>query len=77
MRNHKCRSFRQQRGHRRLNELLAFRVQVARGLIEDKNLRSRENRPRNGQALLLPADSLTPRSPMNVAYFSGSFTMNS
>jgi hypothetical protein len=29
----------EQRGHRRLDELLALRVEIAGGLIEDENLR--------------------------------------
>ena len=37
-------STRQQRGHRSLNELLAFRVQVAGGLVENEDLRRFEDR---------------------------------
>ena len=48
----------EQRGHRRLNELLAFRVEVARGLVENQDLRRRQDRPGNGQALLLAAGEL-------------------
>src|SRR5262249_39163257 len=43
---------------RRLNELFARRIQVARGLVEDKDLRGRKNRPGDGQALLLAARKL-------------------
>jgi hypothetical protein len=49
------RSAGEQRGHRRLNQLLAFRVQIAGGLVEDEDLRRRQDRPRDGQPLLLTA----------------------
>jgi hypothetical protein len=48
----------EQRGHRRLNELLAFRIQVAGGLVKDEDLRRRQNRSRNSQPLLLAAREL-------------------
>src|SRR5207248_3110708 len=49
---------RQQRRHRRLDELLTLRVQVARRLVEDEDLRVREDRPGDGQPLLLAAREL-------------------
>src|ERR1700735_2888690 len=49
-----------QRGHRGLYELLAFSVEIAGGLIQDKDLRGREDGPRDGQALLLAAGQLNP-----------------
>ena len=45
-------------GHRRLNELLAFGVEVARGLVEDQDLRDGEDRARDGEPLLLAAGQL-------------------
>ena len=57
----------EQRRHRRLNELLALGVEVARRLVEDQDLRRREDRARDRQPLLLAAESFTPRSPMNVS----------
>src|SRR5512141_2183290 len=39
MRDHESGAASQERRHRRLDELLAFRIQIARGLIEDENLR--------------------------------------
>src|SRR5690348_5760659 len=56
--DHEGGSSREKRGHRRLYELLAFCVEVAGGLIEDQDLGRREDRPRNGQALLLAAREL-------------------
>src|ERR1022692_3849921 len=55
MRNHKGGSSGEQIGHRSLDELLAFRVEVAGGFVEDQDLRRRENRPGDGEPLLLPA----------------------
>ena len=48
----------QQRGHRRLNQLLALRVEVARRLVQDQNLRRRQDGPRDCQALALAARQL-------------------
>ena len=45
-------------GHRRLDELLAFGVEVARRLVEDEDLRRRQDRPGDGQPLLLAAGEL-------------------
>src|SRR5439155_1597431 len=55
VRDHEGGSAREQRGHRRLNELLALGIQVARGLVENQDLGRRQDRPGNGQALLLAA----------------------
>src|SRR5258706_14934268 len=55
MRNHERGSPGEQRRHRRLNELLAFGVQVAGGFVEDQDLGRREYRPGDGQPLLLAA----------------------
>jgi hypothetical protein len=55
MRDHKRGPARQQRGHRFLNQLLALRVQIARCLIQNQDLRRCQNGPRDCQALLLPA----------------------
>ena len=48
-----CRAAGQQGSHRRLNELLALRIQVARRLVQDQNLRRRENCSRDRQSLAL------------------------
>ena len=48
----------EQRRHRGLDELLAFRVQVAGGFVEDQDLGRREDRPGDGQPLLLAAGEL-------------------
>jgi hypothetical protein len=56
-----------ERGHGRLNQLLALGVEVARRFVEDEDLRRREDRARDREPLLLPPDSFTPRSPMNVS----------
>jgi len=53
-----CGSSGKQCGHRGLNELFAFSVQVARGFVEDQNLWIREDRPSDGEALLLAARQL-------------------
>ena len=45
----------EQRGHRCLNELLALGVEVARGLVEDQDLRVGQDRAGNAQALPLPS----------------------
>jgi len=44
--------------HRGLDELLAFRVEITGGLVEDENLGPRQDRPGNGQPLLLAARKL-------------------
>src|SRR5262249_22553114 len=48
----------EQRGHRRLNELLALGVEVAGGFVENEDLGSGQDRSRNGQSLLLAAREL-------------------
>ena len=48
----------QERGHRRLNELLALRIQIAGRFVENQDLGRREDRPGDGQALLLAAGEL-------------------
>src|SRR5260370_14099735 len=60
MGDHKGRTLSEQRRHRCLNELLAFGVQVARGLVEDQDLRRGEARSalRDGQSLALAAGEL-------------------
>ena len=56
--DHEGRPPRQQRRHRRLDELLALRVQVAGGLVEDEDLGGGQERPGDGEALLLAAREL-------------------
>ena len=58
MRNHERRAAREQRGHRPLDQLLALRVEIARRLVEDQDLRRREDRARDREPLLLPAREL-------------------
>src|SRR3954471_2053333 len=48
----------QQVSHRRLNQLLALRVEVAGGFIQNEDLRRCENRPRDCEPLLLPTRQL-------------------
>ena len=55
VRNHEGGSSLEERGHRGLNQLLALRIQIAGGFIQDEDLGSGEDRPGNGQALLLAA----------------------
>jgi len=50
----------QQLGHRSLNELLAFGVQVARGFVENEDLGRRQDGPGDGSRWLLSPESLTP-----------------
>ena len=45
----------QERGHRGLDELLAFGVEVAGGFVEDEDLRRGQDRAGDGQPLLLAA----------------------
>ena len=45
-------------GHRRLNELLALGVEIARGFVENEDLRRRQDRPGDRQPLLLAAGEL-------------------
>ena len=58
MRDDERRPAGEQRGHRCLNELLALGVEVARGFVEDEDLRRRQDRAGNGQSLLLAAREL-------------------
>src|SRR3982751_4657639 len=55
MRDDERRASREQLGHRRLDELFALRVEIARGFIENENLRRYEKRTRDGEALPLAA----------------------
>ena len=59
----------EQRRHRRLNQLLAFDVEIAGRLVQDQNLR---RRPATARAIASrccwPPDSFTPRSPTVVSY---------
>ena len=58
VRDHERRSPGEQRRHRRLDQLLALGVEVARRLVEDQDLRRRQDRPRDRQPLLLAAGEL-------------------
>src|ERR1043165_7285166 len=60
MRDDERRAIREQIGHRRLNELLALRVEVSGRRLQNENLRLRENGPRDGQALLLSSRQFHP-----------------
>jgi len=55
MRDDESRPPGQQPRHRSLDELLALGVQVARGFIQNQDLRRFEHGPGDGQALLLPS----------------------
>ena len=48
----------EQFGHRRLNQLLALGVEIARRFVEDQDLRRGEDRARDGEPLLLAAGQL-------------------
>ena len=50
----------EERGHGRLDQLLALRIQVARRLVENEDLRRGENRSRDREPLLLAAGELHP-----------------
>ena len=41
-----------------MNQLLALRVEIARCLVQNQNLRCLQDRPRDREALLLPARQL-------------------
>src|SRR5262249_28395592 len=58
VRDHERRPSREQRRHRRLDQLLALGVEVARGFVEDQNLRLLEDRAGDRQPLLLAARQL-------------------
>ena len=58
---------REQCRQRSLDQLLALRVEIARGLVENQYLRCGEQRARDREPLLLPSRQLTPRSPMKVS----------
>ena len=55
MRDHEGRPPGQKFGHRRLNQLFALGIEVARRLVEDQDLRVCEDRAGDGQPLLLTA----------------------
>src|SRR5262245_25068619 len=48
MGDHECGSSLEKRGHRILDELLAFRVEVAGGFVEDEDLRRGQDGPGDG-----------------------------
>src|SRR5262245_45252253 len=56
--NHECRPGGEKAGHRCLDELLAFRIEVAGGFIEDQDLWRSENRPGYRKTLLLSSGQL-------------------
>src|SRR5262245_18430215 len=58
MRYHKSRAIGPQLGHRRLDELLAFGVEVAGGFVGNQNRRMGQNRAGDADALRLPAAEL-------------------
>jgi hypothetical protein len=62
---------------RLLDERLALRVERAGGLVEDEDARVGQQRAGDGDALPLPAESRTPRSPTTVSYPSGKPRTNS
>ena len=65
-------------GHRRLDQLLALGVEVARRLVEDQDLRRREDRARDRQPLLLAARQLhAALADERARSRSGSCSMNS
>lgn len=67
------RDFRQ----RALDRRLGFIVDGAGGFIQHQNWRVLQQSPREGQALTLPPESLTPRSPTAVSRPAGNFSINS
>ena len=62
---------------RLLDELLGLRVHQRGGLVEDEDARVGQQRAGDGHPLSCPPESLTPRSPISVSYFSGRSRMNS
>lgn len=56
---------------RRLNLGLGAAVELAGRFIEDQDRRVFQQRARNGDALLSPPDSFSPRSPTCVSYCWG------
>src|SRR5690606_23585325 len=58
VRDHERRPAREEARHRRLNQLFAFGVEVARGLVEDEDARRGEDRARDRETLLLSTGQL-------------------
>src|SRR4051794_34429821 len=60
MRDHEGRAAAEKFGERSLNELFAFGVEIARGFVEDEDLRISEDGSRDAEALALPAGEFEP-----------------
>ena len=58
VRDHERRAAREQLRHRSLDQLLALRVEIARGLVENQDLRRGQDRARDREPLLLAARQL-------------------
>ena len=50
-----------------LDQRLGFGVEAGGGFVQDQNARIGQNGARDGDALALPPESLTPRSPTMVS----------